>query len=121
MNRILVYKLAAFGLTALYYSSMHAARSTWSYTKEFITNDFNDIDNKAQSYVDLIFLLGYSFGNLFIAPYGDTMNLTLFLNLGLGGIVLFYGGIGLLGFLRIDSPILFYILFGLNGIAQAVV
>eukprot|EP01016_Furgasonia_blochmanni_P020816 TRINITY_DN2322_c0_g1_i12.p1 TRINITY_DN2322_c0_g1~~TRINITY_DN2322_c0_g1_i12.p1 ORF type:complete len:466 (-),score=108.08 TRINITY_DN2322_c0_g1_i12:104-1501(-) len=120
MNRILVYKISAFALTALYYASMHAARSSWSYCKKFISEDFEDIDKPIQSHIDLIFLLGYSVGNLFIAPFGDKMNLTIFLNLGLGGIVLFYGGIGLLGFLRIDNIWLFYALFGLNGIAQAV-
>jgi len=75
------YQILAFLITALLYTSFHAARTAWAYSKKDIENDdyFND---RMLSFLDISFMLSYAAGLFYNGWLGDQINLKSFLTQG---------------------------------------
>jgi sugar phosphate permease len=74
-------KAFTFMLTFFGYSTLHAMRTSWSYSKKLMQNE-TGITNEDLGFVDMSFLLCYSLGLAFIGPLGDRFNRRYFLALG---------------------------------------
>lgn len=87
------YTLLIFLITYSTFTSLHASRSAWSYSKRDLTLDTNyskTIDEYFLGTVDMIFMLFYGIG-LFISGYvGDKFSLKKMLVLGMSLSTFFY-------------------------------
>jgi OPA family glycerol-3-phosphate transporter-like MFS transporter len=116
-KQIFIRKIV-FLITFLGYASLHSSRTTWS----FVSHDFADSIGKKSEYVGMmnsIFLFFYSFSNIILGQFGDRMNLTLFVSLGMFVSCISFGSIGLLSMFEIKNEYIYPFLMALNGMAQA--
>ena len=119
-NRKFWYQSRNFALTALAYSSLHAARTSWSN----IQNSFNQnegITGTQFGLINMIFMLCYSLGMYFSGWLGDKINVRYLIFGGMIGTVFTFGSIGLLGYFHFAVYGLIIALFALNGIFQSTV
>jgi sugar phosphate permease len=77
-------QLVVFFLTFFGYATLHAMRTSWSYSKELLQGRHHDlyISNHTMGLVDTVFMLSYAIGLAFIGPLGDHYNLRRFISAG---------------------------------------
>ena len=121
-RRLLLYQVAAFVLTFFSYAALHSARTSWSYSKHFITNDEGtDIKLESLGTVDFTFLFCYAASMLSLGWIGDRVDLRIYIAIGLLGSALAVGALAVLKLFYIEKFYLFVILMGVNGFFQAFV
>lgn len=112
------YQILAFLITALLYTSFHAARTAWAYSKKDIENDdyFND---RMLSFLDISFMLSYAAGLFYNGWLGDQINLKSFLTQG--GLLSVFGFcfFAYLSLKRMHNILIYCLLFALFGYGQS--
>ncbi len=120
--RLVRYQIAAFVLTFFSYAALHSARTSWSYSKHFITNDEDtDITIESLGTVDFTFLFCYAASMLSLGWIGDRVDLRFYIAIGLVGSALAVGTLAILRLYLIEKYFLFVALMGVNGFFQAFV
>ena len=120
VDQKLRYQARNFVLTFLAYSTLHAARTSWSN----IQIDFNADQGTSTTQiglVNMVFLLFYSFGMYFSGWFGDKLNVKFLIFGGAMGTVISYGLLGVIGQYTNMSFGLILFLFAINGIFQSTV
>ena len=119
-SRRILFLSFALVTTYLSYSSLHASRTSWSNIELDLAAN-TSISKHMSGIIDAIFLGFYCFGMFVMGWIGDQVNLRYFLFIGLLCSALFYGAIGIMGYYDYSNPIVFVLLFCLNGVAQSIV
>jgi len=115
------HKIFVFAITAVIYSSLHASRTAWAYTKPSLGVAL-ELNDTALSVLDTSFLAVYAIGLYLSEWLGDRMKLVLLLGKGM---FLSISALGvfvyLFGFMKFSSLLLGAAVFALNGLGQSAV
>ena len=90
---------------------MHYGRSSYAYSKPFITW----IDNDFKGWIDFTFLICYATGIIYSGVLGDRVDIKKLYTIGLFLSALSYIAIGLLGIYEIHNKWALLVLLGFNG------
>lgn len=109
-------------MTFFAYSAIHCTRTGWSDAKpEFKLA--TKCDNIYLGIIDSTFLFSYSLALILVGPYGDKMDLKVFVLIGMVGAGICFTTVGLIGFSQnFEVSSYFIVLFMmLNGAFQSTV
>ena len=93
------------------YSLLHVYREFWSMSKKALELEDNTIDSELLSKFDTVYLFTYSLCTFLGGVAGDVINVRILIAVSTQLQVICFLALGMAGYLNIQSPIYFYLVF----------
>jgi len=120
-NRHQVLQASVFLITSGLYSMLHAARTSWAYSKPTLSEE-GGFTTQRLSWLDFSFLSAYAIGLYLNGWLGDRVKLKSALFQGFCLAMFSLSAFAILdGILNLKSTVIGMLLFAINGLGQSVV
>lgn len=114
-----IQQIKVFLITAALYSTWHASRTAWSYSKKGVKEASPFFTDYRLGVFDMCFMLAYAFGQFYNGWLGDQSNLKTFLTSGTAISLTGYFLFGFLARIETYSMLIFTLCFILYGFGQS--